>query len=110
MHLALPTILSTWAALATICISQTVVQDHGSTTKPPAGEVIPHGHSFPFAYKPVPFGRHVCFSVYDPVAIYLSTSPPTDADITVNRGTCALTDDSFIHDFGHYVIARFGQY
>ncbi|RPD56813.1 hypothetical protein L226DRAFT_525482 [Lentinus tigrinus ALCF2SS1-7] len=104
MQLSLPTILSSWAVLATLCASQTVVPDHGTTTEPSDGAIIPHGDSFPFSYEPVPFGTQVCFSAYDPVAIYLSTAPPTAADVTSSQNACVLTDSSSVHDFGHYVV------
>lgn len=110
MQLSLPTILSTWAVLATLCTSQTVVPDHGTTTQPPDGAIIPHGDSFPFNYTPVPFGTQVCFSAYDPAAIYLSTSPPAATDVTTSQNTCVLTDGSFVHDFGHYVVPLLGQW
>ncbi|TFK86132.1 hypothetical protein K466DRAFT_600563 [Polyporus arcularius HHB13444] len=105
MQLSLTAILSTWAILAGVCASQTVVPDHGTTTAPADGAAIAPGDSFPFSFQPAPFGTQVCFSAYDGVNIYLSTSPPTAADVT--NTSCTLASGSFVSDFGSYVVPHF---
>ncbi|RPD56814.1 hypothetical protein L226DRAFT_615678 [Lentinus tigrinus ALCF2SS1-7] len=108
MQLFLPTILSTLAVLSRICNSQIVVSDHGTTTEPADGAVITPGDTFPFAFEPAPFGTQVCFAAYEPIDIYLSTSPPVAADVTGGvNSPCGLVGSSFVVDFGGYVVPHF---
>ncbi|KAI0699505.1 hypothetical protein C8T65DRAFT_581064, partial [Cerioporus squamosus] len=82
--------------------------DHGTTTAPANGAVIAPGDSFPFSFQAAPFGTQVCFSAYDGVNIYLSTSPPTAADVTSDASrSCALVNGSFVADLGSYVVPHF---
>ncbi len=108
MQFPLAAILSTWAILAGVCASQTVVPDHGTTTAPADGAAIAPGDSFPFSFQPAPFGTQVCFSAYDGAHIYLSTSPPTAADVPSGT-SCILASGSFVVDLGSYVVPHFSE-
>lgn len=110
MPFSLAAVLSTLAILAGVCVAQTVVPDHGTTSEPADGAIIAPGDNFPFSFTPAPFGTQVCFSAYDGVSIYLSTSPPTAADVTSNGpNSCNLASGSFVIDFGSYVVPHFSQ-
>ncbi|KAI0825261.1 hypothetical protein BC628DRAFT_1374272 [Trametes gibbosa] len=88
------------ASLASIK-RQIVVPAHGVTASPADGSTITAETSFPFAYHNVDF----CESGYSPISVYLSTSPPTSADVTSGG---ELADGSFVFKFGDYLIANFG--
>ncbi|KAI0662370.1 hypothetical protein C8Q70DRAFT_957870 [Cubamyces menziesii] len=91
----------THAASLTAAKRQIVVPAHGTTTEPTGGSVIAAGDAFPFKYENVDY----CESGYSPISVFLSTTAPTDADVT-NSGE--LADGSYVYKFGDFLIANFG--
>ncbi|RDX43945.1 hypothetical protein K466DRAFT_655725 [Polyporus arcularius HHB13444] len=71
-----------------------VVPEHGTTLQPANGTVVAPGQSFPFSYQLMNY----CFITYVPVEVYLSTSPPTAADVS----RAGLVDGSYIYSFGGF--------
>ncbi|KAI0638935.1 hypothetical protein C8Q77DRAFT_1213661 [Trametes polyzona] len=80
---------------------QIVVPAHGTTVNPAEGSTITPGASFAFKYENIDF----CESGYSPISVYLSTSPPTAADVTSGG---ELSEGSFVYRFGDFLIANFG--
>ena len=78
-----------------------IVTEHGTTIEPADGAVVAPGQSFPFSYQLMNY----CFCTYVPVSVYLSTSPPTAADVT-RQG---LVDGSYIYTFGGFVDPNNGR-
>ncbi|KAI9062760.1 hypothetical protein FKP32DRAFT_1573857 [Trametes sanguinea] len=98
--IALSVATSTHAASLAVTKRQGVVPAHGLTVQPADGSTITAGASFPFEYR----NDDYCESGYSPISVYLSTSPPTDADVSGGE----LVDGSFVYKFGDYLIANFG--
>ncbi|KAI0651406.1 hypothetical protein C8Q79DRAFT_996861 [Trametes meyenii] len=80
---------------------QIVDPEHGTTVNPTNGSTITAGASFPFTYQ----DRNFCESGYSLIWLYLSTSPPTSADVTSSG---QLADGSFVFAFGDFLIPNFG--
>ncbi|KAI0367483.1 hypothetical protein BV20DRAFT_1089453 [Pilatotrama ljubarskyi] len=91
----------TYAASLTATKRQIVASEHGTTVEPADGSTITPGVSFAFSYE----NRNFCESGYSPISVYLSTSPPTTADVTTGG---ELVDGSFVFKFGDLLIANFG--
>ncbi|RPD58479.1 hypothetical protein L227DRAFT_564829 [Lentinus tigrinus ALCF2SS1-6] len=89
------TLLSAVDASALSKRQTNIVPQHGTTVEPTNGTMIAPGQSFPFSYQLMNY----CFCTYVPVDVYLSTSPPTAADVT-RQG---LVDGSYIYNFGGFV-------
>ncbi|OSD05389.1 hypothetical protein PYCCODRAFT_1465295 [Trametes coccinea BRFM310] len=88
------------AASLAVAKRQGVVPAHGLTVQPADGSTVTPGAAFPFEYE----NENYCESGYSPISVYLSTSPPTDADVSGGE----LVDGSFVYKFGDYLIANFG--
>ena len=81
---------------------QMVVPTHGFTAEPANASIVEGGADFDFLY----YNSNYCHSGYSQISVYLSTSAPTNNDVTNEGG---LVDGSYVVDFGTYLIANFGQ-
>ena len=79
-----------------------IVTVPGTTVAPSDGSEISPESSFTFSYE----RRNYCESGYSPISVYLSTSQPTNADVT---GDGELADGSFVFKFGDYLYPNFGM-
>ncbi|KAI0326375.1 hypothetical protein GY45DRAFT_1285588 [Cubamyces sp. BRFM 1775] len=80
---------------------QIVVPTHGFTAEPANDSIIQGDADFDFLY----YNSNYCHSGYSQISVYLSTSVPTNDDVTNEGG---LADGSYVVDFGTYLIANFG--
>lgn len=87
---------------ASLVKRQIVIPTHGTTVAPADSSTITPKTMFSFNYE----NANACESGYSPISVYLSTSPPTSADVT-NAGE--LVDGSFVFHFGDYLIPNFGE-
>ena len=90
------------ASAANVPGERQVISAHGSTVAPPNGSAIAPGATFAFNYE----NSNTCEAGYSPISVYLSTSAPTDGDVTTGG---ELVDGSFIFKFGDFLIPNFGK-
>ena len=90
------------ASLPNLAKRQIIAPSHGFTAEPANSSIIEGGADFDFLY----YNSNYCHSGYSQISVYLSTSAPTDGDVTNEGG---LADGSYVVDFGTYLIANFGE-